>query len=473
MGPLFGTDGVRGAAGRDLTARLAMDLAVAGAGVLSGTGGYATGASSTEALADGRPRSRRPVAVVGRDPRTSGEFLEAAVVAGLASSGVDVLRLGVIPTPAVAYLTAALDADFGVMLSASHNPAPDNGIKFFARGGLKLPDAAEDEIERRLAAVSSTTGPAGGGPPVAGFGRVTDASGERERYLDHLLSTLPGWEGGAPLAGLRVVVDCAHGAAYEIAPRMLRRAGADVIAIGSEPDGDNINAGCGSTSLDALKAAVAAHGADVGIAHDGDADRCLAVDAGGEVIDGDQILAVLAFALKEAGRLADNTVVVTVMSNLGLRLAMRDAGITVVETPVGDRHLVAAMREGRFVLGGEQSGHIILLDHATTGDGLLTALHLLATVADRGRPLGELAKVMTRYPQVLVSIPGVDRSLVATSSELTDAVRAAEAELGESGRVLVRPSGTERVVRVMVEAVDSGQAHRLAGTLAAAVRSLG
>ncbi len=457
MGRLFGTDGVRGVAGRDLTARLAMDLAIAGGGVLSGMG----------APADGRAAARRPVAVVGRDPRTSGEFLEAAVVAGLASSGVDVLRLGVIPTPAVAYLTAALDAEFGVMLSASHNPAPDNGIKFFARGGLKLPDAAEDEIERRLAAP-----PAAVGLPKLGFGRVTDASGERERYLDHLLSTLPGSGDRAPLAGLRVVVDCAHGAAYEIAPRMLRRAGAEVIAIGAEPDGGNINAGCGSTSLGALKAAVSEHGADVGIAHDGDADRCLAVDADGEVIDGDQILAVLAFALKEAGRLADDTVVVTVMSNLGLRLALRDAGITVVETPVGDRHLVAAMREGRFVLGGEQSGHIILLDHATTGDGLLTALHLLAIAAGRGQTLGELAKVMTRYPQVLVSIPGVDRSLVATSSELTDAVRAAEAELGESGRVLVRPSGTEQVVRVMVEAVDSGQAHRLAGTLAAAVQSL-
>jgi phosphoglucosamine mutase len=470
MGRLFGTDGVRGVAGRDLTARLAMDLAVAGAGVLS------------EAPGDERPRGRRPMAVVGRDPRTSGEFLEAAVVAGLASSGVDVLRLGVIPTPAVAYLTAALDADFGVMLSASHNPAPDNGIKFFARGGLKLPDAAEDEIERRLAAVSSTTGssatgssatgPAGGGPPELGFGRVTDASQERDRYLDHLLSTLPGSGDGAPLAGWRVVVDCAHGAAYDIAPRMLRRAGAEVIVIGAEPDGENINAGCGSTSLGALKAAVAEHGADVGIAHDGDADRCLAVDAGGEVIDGDQILAVLAFALKEAGRLADNTVVVTVMSNLGLRLAMRDAGITVVETPVGDRYLVAAMREGRFVLGGEQSGHIILLEHATTGDGLLTALHLLATAAGRGQPLGELTKVMTKYPQVLVGIPGVDRSLVATSRELADAVRAAEAELGESGRVLVRPSGTEQLVRVMVEAVDSGQAHRLAGELAAVVRRL-
>ena len=487
MGRLFGTDGVRGVAGRDLTAQLAMDLAVAGAGVLSGTGPSATGPSptgpsSTAALADGRPCGRRPVAVVGRDPRTSGEFLEAAVVAGLASSGVDVLRLGVIPTPAVAFLTAALDADFGVMLSASHNPAPDNGIKFFARGGLKLPDPAEDEIERRLAAASSNTGhastassttrPAGTTLPELGFGRVTDASAERERYLDHLLSTLPGSAAAAPLTGLRVVVDCAHGAAYEIAPRMLRRAGAEVIAIGAEPDGENINAGCGSTNLSALKAAVAAHGADAGIAHDGDADRCLAVDASGEVIDGDQILAVLAFALKEAGRLADNTVVVTVMSNLGLRLAMRDAGITVVETPVGDRHLVAAMREGRFILGGEQSGHIILLDHATTGDGLLTALHLLATAAERGQPLGELAKVMTRYPQVLVSVPGVDRSLVSTSSELTDAVRAAEAELGESGRVLVRPSGTERVVRVMVEAVDSGQAYRLAGVLADAVRTL-
>jgi phosphoglucosamine mutase len=468
MGRLFGTDGVRGVAGRDLTARLAMDLAVAGAGVLSGTG-----PSATSAAANGR----RPVAVVGRDPRTSGEFLEAAVVAGLASSGVDVLRLGVIPTPAVAYLTDALDAEFGVMLSASHNPAPDNGIKFFARGGRKLPDEAEDEIERRLAAVSSaagssTTGPAAGGLPDLGFGRVTDASGERERYLAHLLSTLPGPGGGAPLAGMRVVVDCAHGAAYEIAPRMLRRAGAEVIGIGTEPDGENINSGCGSTHLDALKAAVVAHGADAGIAYDGDADRCLAVDADGQVVDGDQILAVLAFALKDAGRLPDDTVVVTVMSNLGLRLALRDAGITVVETLVGDRYVLAAMRKGDFALGGEQSGHVILLDHATTGDGLLTSLHLMATAAERGQSLGELAKVMTRYPQVLISIPGVDKSLVASSPEIADAVGAAATELGDSGRVLVRPSGTEQLVRVMVEAVDSGQAQRLAGTLADVVRGL-
>jgi phosphoglucosamine mutase len=463
MGRLFGTDGVRGVAGRDLTARLAMGLAVAGAGVLSGTG-----PSATESVAAGRPPGRRPAAVVGRDPRTSGEFLEAAVVAGLASSGVDVLRLGVIPTPAVAYLTDALDVDFGVMLSASHNPAPDNGIKFFARGGQKLPDEAEDEIERKLA-----DPPPADGLPELGFGRVTDASGERERYLDHLLSTLPGTRGSAPLAGMRVVVDCAHGAAYEIAPRMLRRAGAEVICIGTEPNGDNINSGCGSTHLDALKAAVVAHGADAGIAHDGDADRCLAVDAEGKVVDGDQILAVLAFALKDAGRLADDTVVVTVMSNLGLRLALRDAGITVVETPVGDRYVLAAMREGNFALGGEQSGHIILLDHATTGDGLLTSLHLLATAAERGQPLGELAKVMTRYPQVLISVPGVDKSLVASSPEIADAVGAAATELGDSGRVLVRPSGTEQLVRVMVEAVDSGQAQRLAGTLADVVRGLG
>jgi len=462
MGRLFGTDGVRGVAGRDLTAQLAMDLAVAGAGVLSGTGPSATGA-----VAAGRPPGRRPVAVVGRDPRTSGEFLEAAVVAGLASSGVDVLRLGVIPTPAVAYLTDALDAEFGVMLSASHNPAPDNGIKFFARGGRKLPDEAEDEIERRLA-----DPPAARGLPGLGFGRVTDASGEKERYLNHLLSTLPGPGGATPLAGMRVVVDCAHGAAYEIAPRMLRRAGAEVICIGTEPNGDNINSGCGSTHLDALRAAVVAHGADAGIAHDGDADRCLAVDGDGQVVDGDQILAVLAFALKDAGSLPDDTVVVTVMSNLGLRLALRDAGITVVETRVGDRYVLAAMQQGNFALGGEQSGHIILLDHATTGDGLLTSLHLLATAAQRGQPLGELAKVMTRYPQVLISVPGVDRSLVASSPEIADAVGAAATELGDSGRVLVRPSGTEQLVRVMVEAVDSGQAQRLAGTLADVVRGL-
>ena len=269
------------------------------------------------------------------------------------------------------------------------------------------------------------------------------------------------------------MADCAHGAAYDVAPRLLRRAGAEVIAIGAEPDGDNINAGCGSTSLGTLSAAVRAHGADAGIAYDGDADRCLAVDAEGRIIDGDQILAVLAFALHEEGRLAGDTVVATVMSNLGFRLAMRDAGINVVETPVGDRYLLAAMLDGSYVLGGEQSGHIILLDHATTGDGLLTSLQLLAVATGRGQPLSQLVTVMTKYPQVLVNIPGVDKSLVACSPELTDAVRDAEAELGESGRVLVRPSGTEDAVRIMVEAVDAGQAHRLADALGAVVQGLG
>ena len=467
MGRLFGTDGVRGVAGRDLTADLAMDLAAAAAGVLAGSGAF------TQA----RQAHRRPVALVGRDPRVSGEFLEAAVVAGLAGSGVDVLRLGVIPTPAVAYLTAALDAEFGVMLSASHNPAPDNGIKFFARGGVKLPDAVEDEIEAQLSAGrGGAAGPSG--VPEAGFGRVRDAADQGERYLDYLLSTIAGPaeagqpQSAQPLAGLRVVVDCAHGAASRFAPGLLRRAGAEVIAIGADPDGLNINEGCGSTHLEVLSEAVVAHQADAGIAHDGDADRCLAIDASGHVIDGDQILAILALALRGEGRLSGDTVVATVMSNLGFRLAMRKAGVAVVETPVGDRYLVAAMLDGKYALGGEQSGHIIMLDHATTGDGMLTALHLLAQATRQGRTLAELAAVMPRYPQVLVNIAGVDKSLVATSPELREAVAAAEAELGDSGRVLVRPSGTEPAVRVMVEAIDAGQAQRLADRLAVVVGNL-
>jgi phosphoglucosamine mutase len=471
MGRLFGTDGVRGIAGSELTAGLAMDLASAAAGVLAGTG----------AFAGARDAHRRPVAVVGRDPRASGEFLEAAVVAGLAGSGVDVLRLGVIPTPAVAYLTAELGAEFGVMLSASHNPAPDNGIKFFARGGVKLPDAVEDEIEARLAAGHGGAAAPPGAPaalagptgvPETGFGRVRDASGQGERYLDHLLSTIAGPDlAGRPLAGMRVVVDCAHGAAAYFAPGLLRRAGAEVIAIGIEPDGLNINDGCGSTHLDVLSAAVVAAGADAGIAHDGDADRCLAVDAAGQVIDGDQILAVLALALRDDGRLAGDTVVATVMSNLGFRLAMREAGINVVETPVGDRYLVAAMLDGKYALGGEQSGHIIMLDHATTGDGMLTALHLLAQSARRGESLADLVAVMTRYPQVLINVQGVDKPMTMSSVALKEAVSAAETELGDTGRVLVRPSGTEPAVRVMVEAVDAGQARRLAGRLAATIRA--
>jgi phosphoglucosamine mutase len=461
MGRLFGTDGVRGVAGEDLTSRLAMDLATAAAGMLH----------DLRAAPGGRGNHARLAAVVGRDPRASGEFLEAAVVAGLAGAGVDVLRLGVIPTPGVAYLTAALGADLGVMLSASHNPARDNGIKLFARGGFKLPDAAEDEIEARMAAGRDA------GLPASGFGRVRDATEERERYLAHLLASQPGTEGlgaahGLPLAGLRVVVDCAHGAASALAPELLRRAGAEVIAIGAEPDGENINADCGSTHLEALSAAVTKHGADAGIAHDGDADRCLAVDAMGEIIDGDQILAVLALELKDRGLLAGDTVVATVMSNLGFRKAMAEAGITMVETAVGDRYVLEAMRAGHFVIGGEQSGHIIMLDHATTGDGMLTALHLLAAAARKKLALADLARVMTRYPQVLVNVAGVDKERTARSPELAAAVAAAQAGLGAAGRVLVRPSGTEPAVRVMVEATDHEHAQRIADALAATIRSL-
>jgi phosphoglucosamine mutase len=448
---LFGTDGVRGVAGHELTAGLALDLSGAAAAVL-GRG------------APGRPAAARPVAVVGRDPRASGEFLEAAVVAGLASSGVDVLRLGVIPTPGVAYLTGALDAAFGVVISASHNPAADNGIKFFGRGGVKLPDATEDAIEARFRAAAAGTREAA--LPPAEFGRVSDAAAEHERYLDHLLATLPD-QPHPPLGGLRVVADCAHGAAYEIAPRALRRAGAEVITIGAEPDGLNINEGCGSTALGTLCAAVVEHGADAGIAYDGDADRCLAVDADGQPLDGDQILTILATGMKEAGRLAGDAVVVTVMSNQGFHLAMRDAGIAVIETPVGDKHVSAAMRDGGYVLGGEQSGHIIMLEHASTGDGVLTSLQLLAAVNRHGVPMAAAAKMMPKYPQVLVNVPG-DASRLGPRTDA--AVRRAEAELGGDGRILVRPSGTEPKIRLMIQARDAALAERVIGQLAEEVR---
>ncbi len=428
-----------------------MDLSVAAAHVLGDAGAF---------NADGRSgvSPGRPVAVVGRDPRASGEFLEAAVVAGLASSGVDVLRLGVLPTPAVAYLTTALGADMGVMISASHNPAPDNGIKFLTRGGFKLPDAVENEIEQRL-------GEKWDRPVGAAVGRVREAYGEADRYVSHVLSTLPG-----RLDGLNVVLDCAHGAAHVVAPEALIRAGAKVETIGARPDGLNINSGVGSTHLDKLRQIVVSRGADVGIAYDGDADRCLAVAHTGEVVDGDQIMAVLAVAMHAEGRLAGDTVVATVMSNLGFKLAMRNAGIDVIETAVGDRYVLEAMREGGYNLGGEQSGHVIMLDHATTGDGLLTSLHLLSAVVREGRPLAELASVMTRLPQVLINVKGVDRAK-ASVPELAAAVAEAERELGETGRVLIRPSGTEPMIRVMVEAASAEQAEQMAGRLADVVRT--
>ena len=442
MGRLFGTDGVRGMANRALTAELALDLAVAAAHVLGDTGAFG---------------GHRPKAVVGRDPRASGEFLEAAVVAGLASAGVDVLRVGVAPTPAVAYLTDALGADLGVMLSASHNPAPDNGIKFFARGGHKLPDQVEDQIEARI-------GEQWERPVGAGVGRITDAPELVERYVDHLVASLPN-----RLDGLKVVVDCAHGAAATVSPEAFRRAGAEVIAIGCEPDGLNINAGCGSTHLEPLQAAVVEHGAHAGIAHDGDADRCLAVAGDGSVIDGDQIMVVLALAMKDAGRLPKDTLVATVMSNLGLKLALEREGVTVVQTAVGDRYVLEEMKASGYGLGGEQSGHLVLAEHATTGDGALTGLQLMARVASTGKPLGELAAVMTRLPQVLINVKGVDRAAVASSVELGTAVREAEAELGATGRVLLRPSGTEPVVRVMVEAATEERARAVAERLAGVV----
>jgi phosphoglucosamine mutase len=459
MGRIFGTDGVRGIAGVELTAQLAMDLAVAAVPVLA------------PAAAASGP-ARRPVAVIGRDSRASGDFLEAAVVAGLTSSGVDVLRLGIIPTPGVAYLTGALSADFGVVLSASHNPAADNGIKFFGRAGVKLPDQTEDEIEARLRAAGDgavTTDPAGDACPL-GFGRVTDAYSAHETYLDHLLATLPASVTGQPaLHGMRVVVDCAHGAAYSIGPRALRRAGAEVIAIGAAPDGLNINASVGSTHLETLAAAVLEHGADAGLAFDGDADRCLAIDSDGQPLDGDQILAVLASQLKRSNQLVGDTVVVTVMSNLGFHDAMRESGIAVIETPVGDKHVYAAMRDGGYILGGEQSGHIIQTEHATTGDGVLTGLHLLAAVNGIGVPVSAAGKIMTRYPQVLINVRG-NKDRAMADPALAEAVSAAKSKLGGTGRVLLRPSGTEPVIRVMVETRQSGLAEQIAGQLADAVR---
>jgi phosphoglucosamine mutase len=445
MSRLFGTDGVRGTANRELTAEVALDLAVAAAHVLGEVGGFAGG---------------RPRAVVGRDTRASGEFLEAAVVAGLASAGVDVLRLGVVPTPGVAFAVGHLDADLGVMLSASHNPMPDNGIKFFARGGVKLDDDIEDQIETQLAAAWDR-------PVGAGVGRVRDDRAAVGAYVDHLARSLGE---GASLAGLTVVVDCANGAAHATALEAFTSLGATVLPLHSEPDGLNINLDCGSTHLGSLQRAVVAAGADLGIALDGDADRCLAVDATGRVVDGDQILAILALAMREQRRLHSDTVVATVMSNLGFLVAMKQHGITVDATKVGDRYVLEAMNANGFTLGGEQSGHVIMSEYATTGDGVLTALHLAARMVATGRPLAELAGVMTRYPQVLVNVAGVNKTRAGLDPVLARAVTEAARDLGDNGRVLLRPSGTEPLVRVMVEATSIEVAERIAGDLAGVVR---
>ena len=444
MPRLFGTDGVRGLANRELTADLALGLAQASAFVLT------QGRRAEERRAEGR----RPVAVVARDPRVSGEFITAAVASGLASSGVDVLDAGVIPTPAAAFLIGNIGADFGVMVSASHNPAPDNGIKFFAVGGTKLPDVVEDRIEEHLGIEKLL--PTGGD-----VGRIRRFADAEDRYVVHLLGTLP-----HRLDGVHVVLDCANGAASAISPEVFTVAGAQVTLIGADPDGVNINDGVGSTHLDHLAARVREAGADVGIAHDGDADRCLAVDADGNVIDGDRIMAILAVAMKERGHLTDDTLVVTVMSNLGLHKAMQDAGIRVVQTAVGDRYVLEELNEHGYALGGEQSGHVIMTEHATTGDGILTGLHLVSEMARTGKSLAELAKVMTVFPQILVNVRGVDHHALGSDEVVAAAVREVENELGDSGRVLLRKSGTEPMVRVMVEAADQETADRLAHRLA-------
>lgn len=445
--PVFGTDGVRGLANGLLTAELALHLAQATAVVLG------QGRSAEARKAEGR----RLTAVIARDPRVSGEFLSAAVAAGLASSGVDVLDAGVIPTPATAFLIADRDADFGVMVSASHNPAPDNGIKIFARGGTKLPDIVEERIERALEWDRLQ-------PTGAGVGRIRRFADAEDRYVVHLLGSLP-----HRLDGIHVVLDCAHGAAAGVSPETFRDAGATVTVIGADPDGLNINDGVGSTHLDVLAEAVVRLGADVGIAHDGDADRCLAVDADGNVVDGDQIMAILAVAMKERGALVEDTLVATVMSNLGLHRAMADHGIRVLQTAVGDRYVLEAMNEGGYSLGGEQSGHVIMSDFATTGDGLLTGLHIVAEMARQKKTMAELASIMTVYPQVLVNVRGVDRDRVS-DEVVQEAVRGAEAELGDSGRVLLRASGTEPLVRVMVEAASEQVARAHADRLSEVVR---
>ena len=444
MARLFGTDGVRGQANGQLTAELALGLSVAAAQVLADRGEF---------------EGHRPLAVVGRDTRISGQFLESAVVAGLASAGVDVLLLGVLPTPGVAFLTDTLGADLGVMLSASHNPMPDNGIKFLARGGHKLDDAIEIAIERRLG--QEWERPVGGD-----VGRVTPYPSAVSQYVGHLVRTID-----HPLAGIRVVLDCAEGAAHEAGPKALVDAGAEVTAIHAQPDGLNINDNCGSTHLERLREAVLQDEAHVGFALDGDADRCLAVDHEGNVVDGDQLLAVLAHAFLDSGRLAKDTVVATVMSNLGFVQAMRAAGIGVRQTKVGDRYVLEAMKVSGYSLGGEQSGHVIMSDHATTGDGILTALHILERMATTGQSLKSLASVMTRLPQVLVNVGGVDKSRADDDAVLAAAVAEEEAVLGDGGRILLRPSGTEPIVRVMVEAGTADQAEAIADRLARVVRA--
>lgn len=445
---MFGTDGVRGLANELLTPALAVQLGEAAARVLT-----------KDVPAGKLSRTGRPRAIVGRDTRASGEFLDHAISAGLAASGVDVTRAGVLPTPAIAHLTATQNIDLGVVISASHNPFEDNGIKFFARGGYKLEDAVEDEIEALLGKVD-------GRPTGVGVGRVIKGETVADQtYINHLVDSV-----GTDLSGLRIVVDAANGAASSVGPAALRAAGAEVIAINASPDGLNINDGCGSTHPEQLQNYVTSVHADMGVAYDGDADRCLAVDADGRLVDGDQIMGLLAVGMKADGTLGSDTLVVTVMSNLGLILAMREHGIRTVQTGVGDRYVLEKMLQGGYTLGGEQSGHVIDSLHATTGDGVLTSLRVAARMKRTGKSLAELASIVTRLPQTLINVKGVDKGAAGTNKAVQAAVAEAEVELGDTGRVLLRPSGTEPLVRVMVEAATQEQADSVASRLAEVVK---
>jgi len=441
---LFGTDGVRGIANLELTPALALDLGRAAATAF-------------------RSQHTRPAVLIVRDTRRSGDLLGAALSAGLMSAGSDVLECGVLPTPAAAFLATDLHTDAGAVVSASHNPADHNGIKFFGPDGFKLTDEQESRIEALLGGSGATDL----APPVVGaaVGKISVLGDAEDRYVAHALRSLE----GRRLDGLKIVVDCANGAAYRTSPRALAEAGAEVVAINDEPDGMNINVGCGSTDLRPVSEAVVACGADLGLAHDGDADRVLAVDANGVLVDGDAIIAILARELKEKDRLPGDLVVTTVMANLGFRVAMTAAGIDLIETAVGDRYVIEAMRRHGVEIGGEQSGHVILADCSTTGDGLITGLRLAGRVVSTGRPLSELATVVERFPQVLVNVPVRDRDALRDAASVWKAVEGAEASLGQLGRVLVRPSGTEAVVRVMVEAADQALADEAAASIVAAV----
>ena len=435
---LFGTDGVRGVAGVDLTAELAFNLSTAAASVLADLGEFA---------------GHRPTAIVGQDSRASGQYLEEAICRGLSSAGIDVYRVGILPTPAISFLVKDRGADLGVMISASHNPASDNGIKFFDRSGSKLADQIEAKIESVLGKTVESTN---------GAGRVIEDLEAKESYIQNLLKSLDG-----NLSGLKVVVDCANGAASFVAPDVLKRAGAEVIAISASPNGLNINDNCGSTHLENLIEAVKSQGADIGIAHDGDADRVLAIDEKGSVIDGDFILGILAQDMQ----LPTKTVVGTVMTNLGLIKALEEKGIKFIATAVGDRYVLEEMLAGGHVLGGEQSGHIIMSKYANTGDGLLTALQLISKLKKSGKSASELASFMKRYPQVLINVSGVAKEKLASNQVIAKAVSDVQQRLEDKGRVLLRASGTEALIRVMIEAQDLSLAQELASELATLVKS--